>query len=190
MTIRNWNQRKLITVGLLLLLASVARGQDSPGGPQSQPAGPIHMLVIGDSILWGQGLKTEHKSWYRVKLWLQENTGRKVIERVEAHSGAVIERTSATNNLTSDNREVNLALLTLHEELDQALKEYPDPSQVDFVLVSGCGNDVGALNLLNAVSTAEVETMTNSKCGEPVENLLRRILTSFPKAFVIDRLAH
>ena len=99
------------------------------------------MLVLGDSILWGQGLRKERKSWYLVKLWLEKHTGRKVIERIEAHSGAVIERASATNDLTSDNREVNLALPTLHDELNNALKEYPDPAQVDLVLLSGCGNE-------------------------------------------------
>jgi len=143
------------------------------------------MLVLGDSILWGQGLRKERKSWYLVKLWLEKNTGHKVIERIEAHSGAVIERASATNDLTSDNREVNLALPTLHDELDNALKEYPDPTQVDLVLLSGCGNDVGLLNLLNAVDKSEVDEMTRSKCGKPVQNLLQRILTSFPNSHLI-----
>lgn len=148
------------------------------------------MLVLGDSILWGQGLRKERKSWYLVKLWLENNTGRKVIERIEAHSGAVIERASATNDLTSDNPEVNLALPTLHDELDNALKEYPDPDQVDLVLLSGCGNDVGLLNLLNAVDKAEVDKMTRSRCGKPVENLLRRILTSFPNSHLDKLLSH
>ena len=142
------------------------------------------MLVIGDSILWGQGLKTERKTWYLVKLWLEKNTRRKVIERMEAHSGAVIERASASDNLTSDNREVNLALPTLHDQLDNALKEYADPAQVDLVLLSGCGNDVGLLNLLNAVEE-KVDEMTSSKCGKPVEHLIQRILTSFPNAHLI-----
>jgi len=143
------------------------------------------MLVLGDSILWGQGLKTERKAWYLVKLWLEKNTGRKVIERIEAHSGAVIERASATDSLTSDNREVNLALPTLHDELDNALKQYDDPTQVNLILLSGCGNDVGLLNLLNADNRTEVDKMTQSKCGKPVENLLQRVLTSFPNAYVV-----
>ena len=143
------------------------------------------MLVIGDSILWGQGLKTERKTWYLVKLWLEHTTGRKVVERIKAHSGAVIERASATDDLTSNNGEVNLALPTLHDELDNALKEYSDPAQVDLVLVSGCGNDVGALKLLNAADRTEADTMTRAACGNPVEKLLQRILTSFPDAQVI-----
>jgi lysophospholipase L1-like esterase len=172
-------------VCLVLLLASVAVSQTDSNGAAPQSERPIHMLVIGDSILWGQGLKTEQKSWYRVKLWLEKNTGRRVIERIEAHSGAVIERHSATDNKTSDNREVNLALPTLHEVLDDVLREYANPSEVELILVSGCGNDVGALNLLNATSTSEAAEMTRSKCGRPVENLLRRVLQSFPAAYVV-----
>jgi hypothetical protein len=56
---------------------------------------------------------------------------------------------------------------------------------MDLVLLSGCGNDVGLLNLLNAVDKAEVDEMTTSKCGKPVENLLQRILTSFPNSHLI-----
>jgi hypothetical protein len=56
---------------------------------------------------------------------------------------------------------------------------------MDLVLLSGCGNDVGLLNLLNATDKAEVDEMTRSKCGKPVENLLQRILTSFPNSHLI-----
>ena len=186
MQLRNRNTgTSFLAACFVLLLASVAVCQTDSSAAPPPPERPIHMLVIGDSILWGQGLKTEQKSCYGVKLWLEKNTGRKVIERIEAHSGAVIERNSATDNKTTNNREVNLALPTLHDELDRALREYVNPSEVELILVSGCGNDVGALNLLNATSTSEVAEMTESKCGRPVENLLRKILFSFPAAYVV-----
>ena len=50
----------------------------------------FNLVVLGDSILWGQGLKTEHKSWFLVKSWLEENQHVTVRERVQAHAGAVI----------------------------------------------------------------------------------------------------
>jgi lysophospholipase L1-like esterase len=143
------------------------------------------MLVLGDSILWGQGLKTEHKTWHHIKVWLQKTTGRPVVERIEAHSGAVIERGSVTDNLTSSNREVNLALPSVHDQIDHSLRFYSDPSQVDLVLLSGCGNDVGVQKLLNASSAGEVDDMIQAKCGTPMENLLRRIARTFPSAHVI-----
>jgi hypothetical protein len=42
--------------------------------------------------MWGQGLKEEHKTWHHLKK-LEKTTGRAVIEKVEAHSGAIVERT-------------------------------------------------------------------------------------------------
>jgi lysophospholipase L1-like esterase len=173
----------LLTVWLLLFASSSALGQSVQS--QTQRDRPLHMLVLGDSILWGQGLKAEHKTWYHVKLWLEKNTGRRVVERIEAHSGAVIEGSSLADNLTSPNREVNVGLPTINDELDEAVRFYSDASQVDLVLVSGCGNDVGVQNLLNASNTGQVDEMTDAKCGKPVENLLRRIANAFPAAQII-----
>jgi lysophospholipase L1-like esterase len=176
-------QLSFLAVWIILFASLLALCQSVQD--QKQDDRPFHMLVLGDSILWGQGLKAEHKTWYQVKRWLEKNTGRRVIERIEAHSGAVIERSSLIDNLISTNREVNLGLPTINDELDEAVRFYSDPSQVDLVLVSGCGNDVGVQNLLNASRTSEVDDMTNAKCGKPVESLLRRIATTFPAARII-----
>jgi lysophospholipase L1-like esterase len=143
------------------------------------------MLVLGDSIMWGQGLKPEHKSWYLVKTWIEKETGRTVRERIEAHSGAVIERASATDDLSAADPEVNVGLPTIHEELDSAVRFYSDSSQVDLVLLNGCGNDVGVHNLLNASNEDEITRRAEAKCGGPMEKLLSRIVTSFPAAQII-----
>lgn len=143
------------------------------------------MLVLGDSILWGAGLKTEDKSWHQVKSWLEAQTGRVVIERIEAHSGAVIEQSSVDDGRTATNAEVNLALPTVNQEVDNALRFYSDGSTVDLILINGCGNDVGIQNLLNASGSEEIEGWANAKCGPPMERLLRKIATSFPVARVI-----
>ena len=179
----NKNKRSLLAVTLLLLSAAVCLSQESRNNQQRNR--PLQMLVLGDSILWGQGLKTEHKTWHHIKVWLHKSTGRPVVERIEAHSGAVIERSSLTNNLTSTNREVNVGLPTVHDQIDHSLRFYSDPSQVDLVLLSGCGNDVGVQRLLNASSVGEVDEMIQAKCGTPMENLLGRIARTFPSAHVI-----
>src|SRR5947208_13334671 len=92
--------------------------QNSNAGNSSRQ---LNMLVLGDSILWGEGLKTEHKSWYQVKTWLEANTGRVVVERIEAHAGAVIESGSVDDSRTATNGDVNVALPTINEELDNAI---------------------------------------------------------------------
>jgi len=170
---------------LLLLATLTVLAQAEQTGHNQPTTRPLQMLVLGDSILWGQGLKTEHKSWHYVKAWLEKNTGRRVVERIEAHSGAVIERSSLTDNLTSSNREVNVGLPTIHDQIDNALGFYPDPTSVDLVLLSGCGNDVGVQKLLDAANAGEVDDMTEAKCGSPVENVLRRITSAFPSAQVV-----
>jgi len=169
----------------VVLAASTVFCQNTQTSSEQRSGRPLNMLVLGDSILWGQGLKADHKSWYQVKIWLEKNTGRPVSEKIEAHSGAVLERGSTTDRLSATNPEVNVALPTVNDEIDAALRFYPDGSRIDLVLLSGCGNDVGVQNLLNASGSEEIDRMTEMRCGPPMERLLRRITTSFPTAQVI-----
>jgi lysophospholipase L1-like esterase len=172
-------------VSIFLLLTPAVFCQPSQS-PSNQPTiRPINMLVLGDSIMWGQGLKPNHKPLYHVKVWLEKTTGRSVIERIEAHSGAVIDGDSLTDKRTSTNGEVNLGLPSVLQQLDSAQRAYSDGSQIDLVLLSGCGNDVGFQNMLNASTIEEVSDMTKARCGRPMEDLLRRITTSFPAAQII-----
>jgi Bacterial Ig domain len=51
---------------------------------------PFYMLAIGDSVMWGQGLKNETKFHSLVENHIEKNTGLEVNKTVLAHSGAVI----------------------------------------------------------------------------------------------------
>ena len=115
MTWINQRKRGLLIASLLLLAASTAVSQQVDR-PTSQSNRSLQLLVMGDSILWGQGLKTEDKTWHHVKVWLEKNTGQHVFERIEAHSGAVIDRDSLTDNLASSNPEVNVGLPTINDQ--------------------------------------------------------------------------
>ncbi len=144
------------------------------------------MLVLGDSILWGQGLKEQNKSWYLVKTWLQTN-GHSVRERIEAHAGAMIGTPGEEmpKSLTVHGEIAN-AYPTLHDQIDIAVRSYVDPSHVDLVLVDGCINDVNARRFLNAGNTPEtIQALAQEKCGGPVEELLKRIASTFPNAHII-----
>jgi len=63
--------------------------------------------------MWGQGLKPENKAWYQMKIWLAQRTGRPVNERIEAHSGAVIENEVIEKNSVPVDGEVNVAQPTI-----------------------------------------------------------------------------
>src|SRR5947209_17852542 len=116
----------------LVLAASNVFCQNTQTSTDGHAARPLNMLVLGDSILWGQGLKAEHKSWYQVKLCLEQHTGRTVNEKIEAHSGAVVERSSLTDNLSAKNREVNVGLSTKNDEIDEALRCCTGDTRVEF----------------------------------------------------------
>lgn len=183
-------RRLCIVLAAIILISPAAALAQSPQPPATEksPARPLNMLVLGDSISWGQGLKDEHKAWHLTQTWLKEATGRDVRERIEAHSGAVIgsvEERRASSNAPLDG-EVNRAVPTVNEQIDEALKSYADPAQVDLVLVDGCINDVDARRLLNAVNTPdEIHRSAEAKCGALFESLLQRITNSFPGAHII-----
>ncbi|MGE5190693.1 MAG: hypothetical protein ACM3NF_11625, partial [Gemmatimonadota bacterium] len=63
---------------------------ESTVGPGDGP--PLEMIVLGDSILWGQGLPEEQKSSSLVQRWLAQRIARPVRKRVYAHSGATVEQ--------------------------------------------------------------------------------------------------
>ena len=149
---------------------------------------PLRMLVIGDSIMWGQGLKQERKAWWRVKCWLEEKTGREVREDVRAHSGALLEAApDASLKFKSADKEVNLPLPSINQQLDQALRDYQnDRSRVNLVLMDGCVNDVGVSNLLNAAITPEsLRPRIEARCGVSMTETLRRVVAGFPNAQIL-----
>lgn len=176
----------LVALAASILVSSfpVYAQSAQPGADDKQ----FNLLVLGDSIAWGQGLREEHKAWYLVKTWLESNGGRQVRERVEAHSGAVIGSVgdSAGNPAPVQDGEVNRGWPSVNDQIDSAVRSYADPAKVDLVLVDGCINDLDARRLLNAVNTpAGIREAAQKKCGPPMEALLGRITETFPSAHVI-----
>ena len=177
-----------IRLSLLFVLTAVSASAECPGEVKPSTDNPLQMLVLGDSIMWGQGLKPEQKFTWRVKCWLQEKTGREVQTRIEAHSGALLDGGSATPpRFQSKDGEVNLPYPTINEQVDNALRFYGESrSKVDLILVDGCVNDVDVSNLLNAGTTTEwMRGRISTSCHAGMRDLLRRITNSFPNAHVV-----
>ncbi len=175
-------------IGILALMAVNCSFAQQPllDSSKSIARDPIHMLVLGDSIMWGQGLKTPDKAWWRLKNWLQQKTGRDVRERIEAHSGAAIEATPGSEIFSSKDAEVNLLRPTITEQVVAARRYYGDPAQVDLILVNGCINDVDVRNLLDAATALDLlEVSIREKCGGRMRSLLQRITREFPNAHVV-----
>jgi hypothetical protein len=186
--------RRLITksfalafgIGLLLTVSSSARA-DCPGDFKPAAGEPLEMLVLGDSIMWGQGLRPEEKFSWRIKCWLQEKTNREVRQTVFAHSGALIAGATETPRFKSDDGEVNLPYPSINEELDHARAFYgPGNTKVNLILLDGCINDVDVSNLLSVATEPNwLRERINTSCKLGMHDLLKRVTDTFPNARVI-----
>ena len=176
-------KRLIFAIIMLVLLAQVAwaEGQTASCGIESRsdtdytitPCNVknnevFNMVVIGDSIAWGNGLNKKNKYPYLVADWLQEKLNRPVEVTVYAHSGATI----AGESGKSIDPNLNSGSPTL---MDQA-SNIKNKDDVDLILVSGGINDVGVQNILDANTPVEtIKTLSGSIRG-PMTNLLAYLL--------------
>jgi lysophospholipase L1-like esterase len=126
------------------------------------------MVVIGDSIAWGNGLNKEDKYPYLVADWLEEKLNKPVDVTVYAHSGATISGESGE----SIDQNLNSGSPTL---MDQA-NNIKNKDDVDLILVSGGINDVGINNILDANTPTETISTLSDSIREPMKNLLTHLL--------------
>lgn len=180
----------VLPVGLVVLffLSATPAVADCPNQGAFAADNPLHLLVLGDSIMWGQGLREDEKFSSRVKCWLQEKTNREVKVHVEAHSGAVISGSSSPQpDFATISGEVNLTSPTINQQLDHAIQFYQEnQASPSLILMNGCVNDVGVKNLLAAATPLEdLRAQIRTNCGDGMQALLQRVRDSFPQAQVL-----
>jgi lysophospholipase L1-like esterase len=190
MTFKRQNKTGLLFFGLIafLLFSATTAFADCPNQVKTLVDDPLQMLVLGDSIMWGQGLREDEKFSSRVKCWLQEKTNREVRVHVEAHSGAVISGSAlAQPSFKAGDGEVNLTSPTINEELDHAVQFYKEnQASPALILMNGCINDIGVKNLLAASTPLEdLHAQVRENCGDKMQLLLQRVRNSFPQAEVL-----
>lgn len=180
----------LLFLGLFVLFVTPAPAFAGvcPKEDKLSSSDPLQMLVLGDSIMWGQGLRDAEKFSSRVQCWLEDRTNRQVKVHIEAHSGAVVSTASVTLlGFTSADGEVSMQSPTVNQQLDNASEFYKsDRSSPAVILMNGCINDVGVKSLLNASTPLEdLRARTQKSCGEGMYELLHRIKQSFPQSYVL-----
>ena len=147
-----------------------------PGG---QKTDAFHMVVIGDSIAWGNGLNTENKYYYLVAHWLQKKLNRAVDVRVYAHSGAHISGSSGKTKSIDPN--LNSEYPTLMDQTNSI----QNADDVDLILISGGINDVGLLNILNIYKPAEDLHQSAQSIKDHMKDLLSSLSNKCKKSKII-----
>jgi hypothetical protein len=134
------------------------------------------LLVIGDSVVWGQGLAEKHKT----ASILAEHLGAEM--KMLAHSGAKIGiRDSYTVAMPSG--EVPCFFPTILQQLQSFTG---DPALVKWVLMNGGINDVEVQRVFNPmIPQFELELHTRNYCGRDLLTLLQQVSSRFTNARVL-----
>ncbi|HUF31454.1 MAG TPA: SGNH/GDSL hydrolase family protein [Gemmatimonadaceae bacterium] len=183
------------------LIAQPAPATPLPTWLPTVQSGPFHMLVIGDSIMWGQGLNEDSKFSTIVQRWLIDRLpGRAVVKHVFAHSGAHIKANEAEDAHPARAGEVPRDWPSITAQVSMAQKRLADlnvaPEEVGVVLLSGGINDVvitsiltsdPSINNITGDETKEqwIRRLTRERVGPRMKELLSLVLTSFPNAKVV-----
>lgn len=113
----------------------------------------MRMVVLGDSIQWGQGLKNTEKIGYIIAKMIEERHKAKVDLEIYAHSGAISGFNVNGDEINSTQEplmvdfvgEVPNKLPTLIQESEAV----SDPETVDLVLMDFGINDVSIETILD-----------------------------------------
>jgi hypothetical protein len=165
------------------------------------PNHQFEMLVLGDSIVWGQGLLKEQKFFYLIKEWLQSEIfrhQRTVNEpHVEAHSGATIfpefdVKTDFTRRYSSG--ETNVSNPSILFQVINAFNFYKEegarggaaPDKVDLILLDGGINDFSPVTMLHLKrNDAEIKAKARDFCGNGMQIVLGMLSSTFPNARIV-----
>ena len=195
------NRREFFSISLgsaaVALLGRAAAKAESAILRVARDAPPFEMVVLGDSIMWGQGLPEEQKFYYLVGKWIESEAfgnRRKVGQPiVEAHSGATIFPDGTGGNALfkkAFSGETNISNPCILHQVENALKTCKARSiaaeSVGLVLVNGGINDLNAKKFLEFVLTnEEIRNYAREYCGYRMRVLLKSIAVSFPNAKII-----
>ena len=145
----------------------------------------VRIVVIGDSVMWGQGLMESQKASTLVKNTIQASVGNKgvYLERY-AHSGAIIgaRRPEALPPL---NGEIPTAFPSILQQVDMASTTVDNT--VDYVLMDGGINDVDVFVLLDptSISDATLTQRIETNCNQDMQTLLGCVSQRFPNAKIV-----
>lgn len=142
----------------------------------------IRMVVLGDSVEWGQGLE-EHKKFHTLIAERVSTLARvPITKEIFAHSGANIGW-----NDTGTGSTLHGEVPTSYPTIRQQLFSVPQSHNVDLVLLDGCINDLDVRKILNPTSSnkATLQYNISTYCHGHMKELLRNAGQRFPFANIV-----
>jgi lysophospholipase L1-like esterase len=145
----------------------------------------FQMLVLGDSVIWGEGLQDPDKIHSLVEA--HEKTlhpGMSVYKTVLAHSGAILSWNASISGTAHDG-DISQDYPSIQQQANAAAS-LPNASTVDLILVTGCANDVGFQNFLNVTaSQTSIANLVQRYCLGDMTAFLQATANQFPAATIV-----
>ncbi|MGD9588792.1 MAG: hypothetical protein AB7Q37_03065 [Pyrinomonadaceae bacterium] len=177
------------------LLAGAAAFASIPSFGFARARAAFDMLVVGDSLIWGQGLHEEQKFYTLTKEWIEKEilAGSVPVElKVLAHSGsrvkldprerAALDRANRTGS-EALHPEVNVSFPTIERQLAAAVSIYSDPKSVDLIMLSGGIPDVGVAKIIDPFeSNKRLRERIDTYCRKHLGDVLADAAERFPNA--------
>ena len=144
---------------------------------------PFRMVVLGDSVTWGQGLDRGSKFTALAQQWLGERLDREVQRVVLAHSGAVI----APDPVRDLDPPTDGEIPNEYPSITHQASRVDAPETVDLVLLNGGINDLHPAEILNPLNVFpdRLANLIRLKCGRMNQLLTGTVFPTFNRALVI-----
>ncbi len=143
----------------------------------------FYIGVIGDSVLWGNGLPEEDKISTLVAAGIEARTGRRaIVQRMAQSAARIIPQPGDDVCEAGCSGEVPLVSTSITWQAE--LLE--NPAQLDLVLLDGCVNDLGLLYIMDPATPADELAWTSEfLCGHEMLALLLHVRERAPQAAIV-----
>ena len=162
---------------------------------------PIDLLVVGDSVIWGQGLEERDKFYSLTAEWLRSTafgSKRDVRVKVKAHSGSTIkmhqDEAAGYKKAGRDEGyyykpEVNVGSPSIWYQIGAASEEYKAAGVAkgaDIIMLSGGITDISVAKLLDPFGDdSKLPELIEKSCGDGIFELLERSRSLYPQALIV-----
>ena len=160
---------------------------------------PFEYLVVGDSLVWGGGLREEHKFYNLTRTWLETDVfgGKRAVNlKNRSHSGATLTlhadeaaafaRAGWTDRKTYP-QEVNVSFPSVKMQLDIAAEEYGSDARknVDLLMLTGGLTDISTAGILDPKGDNDKLKQDIEKyCLGSMQEVLANAGSHFPNAVI------
>lgn len=162
---------------------------------------PFEFLVVGDSIVWGQGLDEKDKFYTLTADWLRNSAlgqPRDVNVKVKAHSGSTLKfhdeeaekyRKAGRDETYYYKPEVNVGFPSVWKQIEVGANEYRSewkPSGADLIMLTGGITDIGVGKVLDPFGdNKKLAPLIEKYCRDDMFDVIEHAAALHPNAIIV-----